>query len=112
MVDRKIILLFLLMFSVGLSPLMSPVQGSDGHAAMMTSDCNGFDLENGIDFGSCGGDTCPMSAGYCATQGGAGFPARLASSSESGSFRTDWYTVPDSRYRSRFDFSIYRPPIA
>ncbi len=108
---RKTTLPFLLMLCIGMLPLQNLNAGNADHMQAMLNDCANCDSGDGVAHGSCDDARCLLSAGFCGTQGVTSIFSRSLWTTMPQQFLAGWQSYK-SRYRSRLDFSIYRPPIA
>ena len=112
MANHKTAVLFLLMFYIGMLPLQNLIAGNADNMESMLIDCSNCDMDETAGPGACDSAQCTMPSGYCCAQVIMSLLSRSAWSPMSRKAFAGYRDSFKSRYRSRLDFSIYRPPIA
>ena len=109
---NKTLLSFLLMLCIGLAPVQVFAAGESGQMDSMPQGCVDCDMHEDGGKASCDEPHCLMSAEYCGSHNVASILQRPLTSPVPSLSLIGYRQFEVSRYRSRQNFSIYRPPIA
>lgn len=112
MTNANNLLIFLLTLCIGLAPLQALNAGNPDHMQAMSAGCVDCDMDGTTDMDLCDGAQCTMSTENCATNNVTSISQRVSLSSKVPLYLNVCFFSVTSQYRSRLDFSIYRPPIS
>ena len=112
MINKRTGVLCLLIFCIGMAPVLTAGANAIGHLETMPVNCIDRDSNDGGNHEYCDNTHCILSAGICGSQVGAGYMPALF-----------WVPKPvypfiesrrsaSTQFRSRLEFSIFRPPIS
>lgn len=112
MARKRNLSLLLLIICIALASAPGHSAGGGDLVNPMPIDCIDCDMHPGGGDNACDGAACMMFAEYCGGLLPFGLPTRAMVAPRPGPAPGGWGSAAVPDYRSRLDFSIFRPPIA
>lgn len=112
MINKRSAILYLLIVCLGVAPLLSASANGIGHTETMPANCTVCDVNDSGAHEFCDNTHCILSTGVCGTHASAGYITRLLWAPVSQLSFVARRQPSITRFLSRLEFSIFRPPIS